>query len=141
MKLDNLSFPIYGDTGFRGACPQETVEQISFFSRLRRKYPDSYGLIAIHPRNEGLRQGGQFSAVIKHSAEGMALGAADIVIPGVRTFLCEMKRRDHTKSRWQDGQITYLTAAHNAGAFACVALGAQGAWEAFEAWLAASNAR
>ncbi len=134
MKLDNLPFPVFGNDSFRGACPQETVEQISFFSRLRREYPYSYGLIAIHPRNEGLKKGGQFSAVIKHSAEGMAAGSADIIIPGRPSFVCELKRCDHTKSKWQDGQIAYLTAAKDAGAFACVALGAQGAWEAFEAW-------
>ena len=134
MKLDNLPFPVFGDMTFRGACPQETVEQISFFSRLRREYPNSYGLIAIHPRNEGLKQKGQFSSVLKHSAEGMTAGAADIIIPGARSFCCEMKRRDHTKSKWQDGQISYLSAAQAAGAFACVALGAQAAWEAFEDW-------
>lgn len=134
MKLDNLPFPVFGDAAFRGDCPKETVEQISFFSRLRREYPDSYGLTAIHPRNEGLKQKGQFSAVIKHSAEGMTIGAADIIIPGAVTFVCELKRLDHTKSAWQDGQITYLTAAQNAGAFACVALGAKAAWQAFEAW-------
>ena len=134
MKLDNLPFPVFGDPAFRGNCPKETVEQISFFSRLRREYPDSYGLTAIHPRNEGLKQKGQFSAVIKHSAEGMTIGAADIIIPGAVTFVCELKRLDHTKSAWQDGQISYLAAAQSAGAFACVALGAIGAWEAFEAW-------
>lgn len=136
MKLDNLAFPVFGDASFRGACPQETVEQISFFSRLRREYPESYGLIAVHPRNEGLKQKGQFSSVLKHSAEGMTAGAADILIPGRPTFVCELKRRDHTKSAWQDGQIAYLTAAQAAGAFACVALGAQGAWDAFEEWRA-----
>ena len=134
MRLDNLPFPVFGDVTFRGACPQETVEQISFFSRLRREYPDSYGLIAIHPRNEGLKQKGQFSSVLKHSAEGMTAGAADIIIPGAQSFVCELKRLDHTKSKWQDGQIDYLAAAQNSGAFACVALGAQAAWKAFLAW-------
>ena len=134
MKLDNLPFPVFGDQSFRGACPQETVEQISFFSRLRREYPNSYGLIAIHPRNERKKKKGQFSSVIKHSAEGMTIGAADILIPGRPTFVCELKRRDHTKSAWQDGQIAYLNAAWWEGAFACVALGAQAAWDAFEEW-------
>jgi len=138
MRLNDLPFPVYGDTGFRGKCPTEALEQITFFRRLRDAYPDSYGLTALHPRNEGLKIGGQFGAVSRHKAEGMTPGASDIIIPGRVTFVCEMKRRDRTQSEWQDGQIEYLTAAHNAGAFACVALGCDAAWEAFQEWLTQS---
>jgi hypothetical protein len=136
MRLNDLPFPVYGDTGFRGKCPVESLEQITFFRRVRDAYPDSYGLTALHPRNEGQKTGGQFGAVSRHKAEGMTPGAADIIIPGRQTFVCEMKRRDRTMCAWQDGQIEYLTAAHNAGAFACVAFGCDAAWEAFEEWLA-----
>lgn len=136
MNLKDCPVPIYGDQSFRGKCPQEHVEQASFFSRLRREYPESWGILAIHPRNEGLLSGGQFHAIRKHRAEGMQPGASDIVIPGHPAFVCEMKRRDHTLSKWQDGQQDYLNAARNAGAFACVALGAEAAWRAFEVWLA-----
>lgn len=129
--------PVYGDMAFRGKCPPEHVEQASFFARLRREYPDTFGLIAVHPRNEGLLVKGQFQAVTKHRLEGMAKGAADIIIPGARSFVCELKRQDHTQSAWQDGQQDYLKACHGAGAFACVALGAGAAWQAFEAWIAA----
>jgi len=73
--------------------------------------------------------------MIKQKAEGMTPGASDIVIPASVSFVCEMKRQDHTKSKWQDGQIAYLDAAQRAGAFTCVALGNLGALEAFEAWL------
>ena len=136
MRLNDLPFLVYGDTGFRGKCPTEALEQITFFRRVRDAYPDSHGLTALHPRNEGLKIGGQFGAVSRHKAEGMTPGASDIIIPGRVTFVCEMKRRDRTQSAWQDGQIEYLTAAHNAGSFACVALGCDAAWEAFEEWLA-----
>lgn len=136
MRLNDLPFPVYGDTGFRGKCPTEALEQITFFRRLRDAYPDSYGLTALHPRNEGLKIGGQFGAVSRHKAEGMTPGASDIIIPGRVTFVCEMKRRDRTMCAWQDGQIEYLTAAHNAGAFACVAFGCDAAWGAFQEWLA-----
>lgn len=135
MKFDDCPFPIYGDLFFRGNCPKEEVEQASFFSKLRREFPDTFGLIAIHPRNEGLKVGGQFSTIIKHKAEGMAVGAADIVIPAGRGFVCELKRQDHTKSKWQDGQIEYLSAATDLGAFVCVALGAAAAWQAFEEYI------
>ncbi len=140
MKFPS-SIPVFGDTSYRGDCHKEEVEQASFFSRLRREYPDSYGAIALHPRNEGLKEKGQFSTVIKHAAEGMTRGASDIVVPGSPSFVCELKRMDHTKSHWQDGQQEYLIAAADAGAFACVALGAVAAWEAFETWLAAQDAR
>lgn len=143
MNLKECPVPVFGDIAYRGKCPKEEVEQASFFSRLRRDYPASWGLIALHPRNEGLKVGRQFSAVMKHQAEGMAKGAADIIIPASPSFVCELKRQDHTLSQWQDGQREYLCAAAAAGAFACVALGAVAAWEAFEFWLnkAAHNAR
>ena len=133
MKFPS-SISVYGDTSYRGKCPPESVEQVSFFSRLRREYPDSYGVIAIHPRNEGLLKNGQFDAIKKFKLEGMSKGASDIIIPGNPSFVCEMKRQDHTKSSWQDGQMLYLEAAQLCGSFACVALGAAAAWEAFECW-------
>ena len=130
-----LPFRVYGDPDFRGKCPVESLEQITFFRRVRDAYPDSWGLLALHPRNEGLKTGGQFGAVSRHKAEGMTVGAADIIIPAARSFVCEMKRRDRMQCAWQDGQVEYLTAAHNAGAFVCVALGCDAAWQAFQDWL------
>ena len=134
MKLSKCPVPIYGDPSWRGACPKEELEQVTFFNRLRRDYPESYGLIALHPRNEGQLRGGQHGALVRQKAEGMTIGASDIIIPGCPAFVCEMKRRDHTKSAWQDGQIEYLIAAREAGAFACVALGWEAAWLAFQEW-------
>ena len=131
----NLPFQIYGDPKFRGDCPTESVEQITFFAKLRREYPDTWGRLALHPRNEQQLRGGQHRGFIRQKAEGLTPGASDIVIPAGESFVCEMKRQDHTKSRWQPGQIEYLTAAHEAGAFVCVALGWRGAWQAFEDWL------
>ena len=135
MNLDNLPFRVYGDQSFRGKCPVEALEQITFFRRVRDAYPDSYGLIAFHPRNEGLKSGGQFSSVSKIKAEGATRGVPDIVIPGSRTLMIELKRRDRTVCAWQEGQYECLLAAHNAGAFVCVALGCNAAWEAFNEWL------
>lgn len=135
MNLLDLPFPVYGDTLFRGKCATETLEQVTFFGRLRNAYPDTWGRLALHPRNEGLKTAGHIRAVSLHKAEGMTPGAADIIIPGAQTFVCEMKRRDHTLSAWQDGQVEYLAAAHKAGAFACVALGCDAAWDAFEDWV------
>lgn len=126
----------YGDTTIRAICATESSEQVTFFSWLRRQYPDSYGLIAIHPRNEQMLRAGQFRALSRHKAEGMTKGAADIIIPGNPAFVCELKRLDHTKSKWQDGQLEYLDAAQKAGAFVCVALGAEAAKQAVQDWIA-----
>lgn len=126
--------PLYGDPSFRGQCPKEHVEQMSFFNRLRREYPDTFGAIAVHPRNEGLKVNGQFSTVAKHAAEGMTKGASDVLIPASPSFIAEIKRQNHMLSSWQDGQIEYLEAAQKLGSFVCVALGAVAAWEAFEEW-------
>jgi len=106
------------------------LEQITFFNRIR-KIP-IYGVIALHPRNEGKRH---YKQVTKERAEGMTTGASDIIIPGNPAFVCELKRRDRTQSSWQDGQVEYLEAARKAGAFACLALGADAAMEALEEWL------
>lgn len=133
-----MKFPegvmLFGDIRFRGECPVEDLELMSFFNRLRRLYPKTYGAVAIHPRNEGLVRGAQFSAMAKLRAQGMVKGAADIVIPAKVSFVCEMKRMDHTKSTWQTGQQEYLKTCVELGAFTCIALGAIAALEAFEKW-------
>jgi hypothetical protein len=131
MKLPN-DIPVYGDKSYRGACASETAEQVTFFARIRRQYPDTWGLIAIHPRNEGKRSHYQ---VAHQKAEGMTTGAVDIIIPGSPAFVCELKRRDHTQSTWQPGQEVFLRTAQSMGAFACVALGADGATKAFTEYL------
>lgn len=125
---------VAGDTSFRGTCPKETLEQTTFFSRIRREFPETYGRLAVHVRNEQQMRGGQFSTVTKARAEGMTPGAPDIIIPGRRTFVCELKRRDYTKSDWQEGQMEYLIAADRAGAWAVLALGCDAAWQAFLEW-------
>jgi len=130
VNLNDCPVPVYGDQTWRGKCPSESLEQITFFNRIR-KIP-IYGVIALHPRNEGKRH---YKQVTKERAEGMTTGASDIIIPGNPAFVCELKRRDRTQSSWQDGQAEYLEAARKAGAFACLALGADAAMEALEEWL------
>jgi hypothetical protein len=141
MRLNDIAARgvlVFGDTEYRGKCPKEDQEQITFFARLRREYPDTWGMIALHPRNEGLRHGGQLGAVSRHKAEGMTKGAADVIIPARVSFVCELKRRDHTQSQWQDGQEDYLAAVAAAGGFSCVALGCDAAWSALQYWINAS---
>ena len=125
--------PVYGLQEFRGDCPQETPEQIAFFRIVRSDYPEQ-GETAIHPKNEAKRKGKDFRVLQKDKALGMTKGASDIIIPGSPAFVCELKRKDHTKSKWQDGQLDYLELCKNNGAFVCVALGHEAALEAFKEW-------
>lgn len=131
-----MKFPpwlkVFGDTSYRGDCPSETSEQAAFFRIIRRDYPTTWGVIALHPKNEGRRRGAAFRVLDKDKALGMTPGASDIIIPV--GFVCELKRLDHTKSTWQDKQLEYLEAHHMAGGFACVALGHEAALFALRAW-------
>lgn len=127
--------PVFGDITYRGDCPLEGAEQATFFAQLRKAHPDTYGVLALHPKNEGKRKGGQFQQLARDKALGLSPGASDVIILGAPGFACEIKRRDHTKSTWQKGQQEYLKAAQDVGAFACVALGWEAAMEAFNQWL------
>lgn len=130
-----MKFPewltVYGDQKFRGKCPTETAEQVTFFNKLRREYPH-LAACAVHIRNEGKRNANQ---VAKEKAEGMLKGAADIFIAGCPAFICELKKQDHTKCHWEGGQQEFLEAAQLNGAFTCVALGYDAAFEALEDWI------
>src|SRR5690625_1127300 len=123
---------VFGCQDYRGQCPPELAEQITFFQWLRLQHPALHR-IAVHPRNEGKRT---YQQARRQRLEGaLTKGASDIIIPGRPAFVCEMKRQDHTKSRWEDGQLEYLEAAQRAGAFVCVALGADAAIEALKCYI------
>ena len=102
--------PIYGNIKYRGKCPVEALEQITFFNKIRREYPDTWGKI-------------------REKAEGMTTGASDIIVGG---FYCELKRQDHTLCKVSEAQIEYLEAINNLGYFGCIALGYESAFKAFE---------
>lgn len=124
--------PVWGGD-YRGPCPKEITEQVSFINRIRSEYPDTWGLLTTHIRNE---DGSANARQVKRmKLEGMVTGTADIIIVGNPVAVIEMKRLDPTKSSLSDDQAKYLLAAHAAGAFVCVAFGAVAAWGAFEFWL------
>lgn len=133
-----MKFPewlnVYGEQSFRGDCPTETSEQVAFFSELKRKYPNLHA-IAIHPKNEGKRMKGQFQQLAKDKAMGLNVGSSDIIIPASPAFVCELKRKDHTKSKLQSGQIEYLENCQMLGAFVCVALGYEAAMQAVDEYV------
>ena len=127
--------PVFGDVNFRGECATETAELIGFFRLLEKEHP-TLAAIATHIRNEGKRS--KFQGY-KQQQEGMNTGASDIIIPCSPPIVIELKRRNHTLSAISAKQVSYLSAAHRYGAFACVALGAMGAMEAVKAWHTANK--
>lgn len=137
MNLKKIPKPIviFGDASWRGNCPLEAAEQVSFLQLLRIEFP-SLAEIAVHIRNEGKRTKRQG---FQQKQEGMNTGASDIVIPCCPPILIELKRRDHTKSKTNDKQVKYLINSQKQGAFACFALGAVGAMEAVRAWHTANQ--
>ena len=69
MNLNKIPHQImvHGDVTYRGDCPLEVAEQVSFLCMLRKEFP-KLAEIAVHIRNEGKRtkrQGAQ------HKKEGM----------------------------------------------------------------------
>ena len=134
MKIPQ-DIKVFGDMSFRGDCAKEDLELITFFNQLRIKYP-KLAKVAIHPDNEGLVFGTGFNNHTRQKAKGaIRNGAADIIIVGCPSFVCEIKRKDHTKSKWQDGQLDFLQTSQKLGAFVCVALGYEAALQALNDWL------
>lgn len=128
-----MKFPegitVFGDKDYRGDCPLEDADLITFFNQLRKKYPHLAD-VALHIKNEGKRNVRQIQ---RDRAKGaLNSGASDIVIVGSTSLVCELKRKDHTKSTITAEQVTFLNNAENSGAFVCIALGWEAAIEAVD---------
>ena len=122
---------VYGDVDYRGSCPVEGAEQITFFGQLRRHYPH-LAPIVFHPRMEGERTKGQ--ADWQKADGSIVAGVADVIGVGHPMLCMELKRADHTKSVWRPGQLPFLESSHKRGGFACLALGWEAAMQALKDW-------
>ncbi len=113
------------DSGYRGQCPLEEIEQINSVSWFRYNYPEYYYLF-FHPVNEA-KIPAQYRAKLKKC--GLLAGMSDCVLlvpsGGHPYALIELKREDRTKSRLSDDQKKVLNAATDVGAFTAVAYGAK----------------
>lgn len=127
---------VYGDLTFRGACPKEDAEQITFFNQLKKLHP-GIAELATSIKNEGKKSIGQ---AVKDARSGLCQGMPDIMIVGTPMLLIEMKKKNHIKSRWQPNQERKILLAQERGAFACVALGYEAALEAVEDWIECTKA-
>ena len=131
-----MKFPegimVFGDKKYRGDCPVEDADLITFFNQLRKKYPHLAD-VALHIKNEGKRNVRQ---VQRDRAKGaLNSGASDIVIVGAPAFVCELKRKDHTKSIITAEQVKFLNNAEDSGSFVCIALGWEAAIEAVDGYI------
>ena len=131
-QVHGAGLVVYGDPDWRGKCPLEAAEAVSFFCQLRSEFPE-LAKVATHIRNEGKRTKRQG---FQHQQEGMNTGASDVIIPVCPPIVMEMKRRDHTLSSISKEQVDYLVAAADLGAFTGVALGAAGAMVMVRTWVA-----
>lgn len=131
-QVHGAGLVVYGDPDWRGKCPLEAAEAVSFFCQLRVEFPE-LAKVATHIRNEGKRTKRQG---YQHQQEGMNTGASDVIIPVCPPIVMEMKRRDHTLSSISKEQVDYLVAAADLGAFTGVALGAAGAMVMVRTWVA-----
>jgi len=107
------------DSGYRGDCRAERMEQIDCISWLKHNYPDRWPLI-FHVPNETHGKGNHH---LIREKEGVKAGPPDIIDLGRVTGLFELKRRDRTKSKIGKEQRDFLQAGVNAGHFAAIAYG------------------
>lgn len=127
--------PVYGQRNKDETQP-ETWHQKQFFSFIRVAYPNSYGRVAFHAKNESRRNYGQ---VYFDKSQGLTKGVSDIIIPGNPTFVCELKKSNLTEKtitsskHWVE-QLKYLETCRKLGAFVCLARGYKGAEQAFNEW-------
>lgn len=128
MEIDSR-IKVYGSLDYRNKkCPKEEAEQITFVNQVRKHNPKT---LLIHVKNEGKRTLQQAQL---EKANGMQSGTSDIIIAGNPSFVCELKREDHTLCKWQPLQQEYLIEAQEQGCFSCVAFGWKAAFQAYLDW-------
>lgn len=121
--------PKFGDLPKSKDNPAEDYVLSSLISRIRNDYPATYGLVAFHVKNESKRTTGQIRA---DKAKGLTKGVSDLIVIGNPTLCMEIKKDN--SCRFEPGQLEFLQQAQKQGAFVCLAIGYQGAKDAFEEW-------
>ena len=128
MKIDKR-IRVYGDINYRGDCPKEDAESQTFVNQMRKRFPH---VLFTHIKNEGKKTKAQSDF---DKSMGMQNGMPDFILLGVPPLPLEMKRRDHTKSKWQPNQQEILLQLAEQGCMSVVALGWEAAMQAVEDWL------
>lgn len=120
----------YGDLNYRNPkAPREDQEAQTLVNQVRKKYPY---VLFMHIKNEGKKTKAQADF---DRSMGMMAGASDFIFLGVPPMALELKRQDHTLSKWQPKQQEFLIAAQEQGAMSCVCFGWEAGMQAVEDWL------
>ena len=122
--------PKFGDLPKSTSNPAEDYVLSSVVSRIRKDYPTTYGLVAFHVKNESKRTTTQIKI---DKLKGLTKGVSDLIVIGNPTLCMEIKKDN--SCRFEDGQLQFLEQAQKGGAFACLAIGYQGALDAFHHWI------
>lgn len=107
------------DSGYRGDCPSERVEQINVMGWLEKNHPDRWPLIW-HTPNE-TKATPQHMAMRKKM--GVKSGIADVIDFGEIRGAFELKRQDRTKSSVSKEQRLFLESVDASGGFAAIVFG------------------
>lgn len=120
----------YGDLNYRNPkTPREDSEAQTLVNQVRKKYPH---VLFMHIKNEGKKTKAQADF---DRSMGMMAGASDFIFLGVPPMALELKRQDHTLSKWQPKQQEFLIASQEQGMFTAVCFGWQAGMQAVEDWL------
>lgn len=122
--------PKFGDLPKSPNNPAEDYVLSSVVSRIRKEYPTTYGLVAFHVKNESKRTTTQIKI---DKLKGLTKGVSDLIVIGNPTLCMEIKKDN--SCCFEDGQLQFLEQAQKGGAFACLAIGYQGALDAFHHWI------
>lgn len=120
------------DSGYRGECRSERMEQIDAISWLSFNYPDRFSLVFHCPSETKAKP--QYMQM--RAKEGVRAGVPDIIDLGEIVGLFEMKRLDSVKSKVSPEQRAFLANATLAGHFAAVCYGFEEFKRAYADYLA-----
>jgi hypothetical protein len=107
------------DSGYRGECRVETIEQIDCASWLQYNYPERWQLIW-HTPNETKATA---SYMQKRQKMGVKSGVSDIIDFGLVRGAFELKRLDKSKCKVSKDQREFLQAVADSGGFAAIVYG------------------
>lgn len=121
---------VYGDLSYRNPkTAREDSEAQTLVNQIRKRYPH---VLFMHIKNEGKKTKAQADF---DRSMGMMQGASDFIFLGSPAMCLELKRKDHTLSKWQPNQQLFLIKAQDQGCFCAVAFGWEAGMQAVEDWL------
>lgn len=104
------------DSGYRGECPSEIIEQINSMGWVEKHHPNRWPLVFHYPAETKAKP--QYMAVRKKC--GVKSGISDIIDFGAIRGAFELKRRDRTKSKVSKDQLEFLESVDASGGFAAI---------------------